>query len=77
VKAIYSKTVAHGQTKGNVHFTQEPETSQPFLVRGVRTDGVTDGKAFPLDGAFCVTGTDTYITAAGGSKTVFVLEPAQ
>lgn len=46
-----------------------------FKVRGVSTAGLVDGKMLPLPGIYEVTGTTTYPTAAGATKTVFVVEP--
>ncbi len=46
-----------------------------LMVKGVPTDGATNGAGFELPQPFVVTGTKTYRTAAGGSGTVFVVEP--
>jgi hypothetical protein len=45
-----------------------------FNIRGISTAGITDGSVFRADMPFRVTGTTTYKTVGGGSKTVFVLE---
>ncbi|MDA1054863.1 MAG: SHD1 domain-containing protein [Planctomycetota bacterium] len=56
---------------------------RPFLLRGVPTKGIVDGGDFgPIrdemkKALLVVTGTETYDTAIGGTKTVFVVEPVQ
>jgi cell division protein FtsB len=51
-------------------------TGDPFIVRGLATEGwVTDARVDLHQHVFRVTGTETYETAAGGQRTVFVLEP--
>jgi hypothetical protein len=47
-----------------------------YRIEGWPTAGVVDGKPIQLSGRFKV-GTKTYKTTSGGSKTVFLLEPAK
>ncbi len=52
-----------------------PQPGPPVLIKGLDTTGyVTDAKP-KLEGRFKVTGTWTYPTAVGSTRTVFVLEP--
>ena len=44
-------------------------------VEGKSTVGMVDDQKFHLSGAYHVTGTKKYETAAGGSNTVFVIRP--
>lgn len=46
-----------------------------LYFKGVATEGMVDGEYINLDGAYHSTGTTTYETASGGSKTVRVIEP--
>jgi hypothetical protein len=46
-----------------------------LYFKGVATEGMVDGEYINLDGAYHSTGTTTYQTASGGSKTVRVIEP--
>ena len=46
-----------------------------FWVKGVLTKDIVDGETLTIPGVFEITGTRTYETVLGGSKTVFVLEP--
>jgi SLA1 homology domain 1, SHD1 len=46
-----------------------------ILVENRSTEGVVDGQPIPIPEVFAVTGTKTYETADGGSKTVFTLSP--
>jgi hypothetical protein len=48
---------------------------QRLWVKGFKTEGLTDGKPFRISNIVKVTGTTTYKTAIGGTKTVFVIEP--
>ena len=50
-------------------------TPHVLWTKGIPTDGLVDGKKIQLDGVYRVTRTRTYDTAAGGTSTVFVLEP--
>jgi hypothetical protein len=45
-----------------------------FMVRGVTTKEWVDDRDVTLQGVFAVTGTETYITAGGASRTVPLLE---
>lgn len=46
-----------------------------FMLKGVSTKGWTDGSETPLEDLFEVTGTTTYDTVSGATRTVFVVEP--
>lgn len=45
------------------------------IVQGVSTEGRVDDRDYDFGGKFLVSGTETYVTPLGTSKTVFVLEP--
>lgn len=46
-----------------------------MLLRGLNIRNLVDGDSFKTDRIFVVSGTSTYETAIGGSKTVLVIEP--
>lgn len=45
------------------------------IVQGVSTAGRVDDRDYEFAGLLLVSGTETYVTPLGSSKTVFVLEP--
>jgi len=51
------------------------ETAQPIWVVGVPTAGMTTKADVKLDQVFHVSGTRSYQTISGATKTVFVIEP--
>lgn len=66
------------------HLTRAPTIYEPqrpvhevVWLRGIDTKGLADGSKVELDKPLKITGTETYETIMGGSKTVFVLEPAK
>lgn len=46
-----------------------------FILKGKSTSGMRDGGNFTLNGPYYISGNQTYVTVAGGSNTVFVLQP--
>jgi hypothetical protein len=48
---------------------------EPFMVKGLSTEGLADKDILYLSAAMAVTGTITYNTVAGSTKTVMVIEP--
>lgn len=61
---------------GNAVVGTEREDGAVYYARGFSTAGVIDGGRIRLEGRFQVSGTKRYKTARGGSRTVFLLEPA-
>jgi hypothetical protein len=57
-----------------VSIDSDDHDSQLIIIEGVRTSGVVDGKKLGMSEVFEVTGTKTYTTVLGASKTVFVLK---
>lgn len=51
------------------------EDSVTFELKGWDTDGLTDDADVSVDKAIQITGTDTYDSADGATRTVFVVEP--
>jgi hypothetical protein len=49
--------------------------SSPFLVRGMKTEGVVDGAKLTPEGVWVVTGRVRYKATLGNQKTVFLLQP--
>ena len=50
-------------------------TEETVFLQGVDLSNAVDGKRFQLEWIMKITGTKTYGTAAGGTNTVYVLEP--
>lgn len=46
-------------------------------IKGLKTSGIVDGKKLTIAIPMTITGTKTYTTVTGGSKTIFVFEPYQ
>ena len=46
-----------------------------MIMRGMDFSAFVDGKSFTTDQVFQITGTTTYNTALGGTKTVYVIQP--
>ena len=51
------------------------QSKQTVWITGISTAGMVDGGAHRADVIVAVTGTKTYTTAVGGSRTVFTVEP--
>ena len=51
------------------------EVGDRILVKGVSTAGITDGRSVNPGNVFEVTGTESYRTVVGSTKTIFVVEP--
>jgi hypothetical protein len=47
----------------------------PIWLSGKSTEGLVDGKLFPLKGVYWVSGTKSYTNVAGARSTIFLIEP--
>lgn len=61
---------------GPMYSTTEKESKrQEVWITGLSTEGLVDGVEITRNVIFKITGTKTYPTAMGGSRTLFLLEP--
>lgn len=51
--------------------------SEPFLLRGFSTAGMSDGRVLNMKELVAVTKTDSYTAVSGAKRTVLVVEPAK
>jgi len=73
--AAYRILQVVGPDELHVELSHQDFSPMRFAVRGLPTGGLAEQRGIALSGLFEVTGTQTYATVTGGSKTIFVVEP--
>jgi hypothetical protein len=70
---IFIRTVSRGRTQ----LTFERIMGDTVWIKGYSTRGLVDGGGLHPEGLFRVTGTDSYRTVLGSSRTLMTLEPIE
>lgn len=73
-RSIYIAQVI-GPTEFRASSSSDPSKGQDFIVRGMSTAELADDTSIELETPFEVTGTTTYVTILGATRTVPVIEP--
>jgi hypothetical protein len=75
VEQVISKNKMLVRCQCPANMEKIPADDTLVLFSGFPTSGITDGKALGMPQFIIITGTTTYATAAGGTKTVLVVKP--